>query len=145
MKGKEGRGRWLLEMLTLLLLGAAVPSAASAQQPPQQITGDHRLMLLENFLGDAALVPISELGALAIVVGWLMACLSFLRGVSWEASAPPRRARAVAALGALVACVMILMKLLPFVPGHMTWPETVCLAGWMLLGLALRPRKGSER
>ena len=103
------------------------------------------LTVLGAFLGDAALVPISELGALAIVVGWFMACVSFLKGVSWEASPPPRRALAVAALGALVAFAMILMKLLPIMPGHMTWPETVCLAAWMLLGLALRPRKGSER
>jgi amino acid transporter len=96
-------------------------------------------------LGDAALVPISELGALAIVVGWLAACLSFLKGVSWEATAPPRRALILAALGAFVACGMILMKLLPFVPGHMTWPETVCLGGWMLLGFLLWPGKGSQR
>ena len=74
-----------------------------------------------------------------------MACVCFLKGVSWETSPPPRRARAVAALGALVAFGMILMKLLPFVPGHMTWLETVCLGAWMLLGLALRPRKGSDR
>ena len=103
------------------------------------------LTVLGAFLGDAALVPISELGALAIVVGWFMACVSFLKGVSWDTSPPPRRARVVATLGALVAFAMILMKLLPFVPGHMTWLETFCLAAWMLLGLALRPRKRSER
>lgn len=103
------------------------------------------LTVLGAFLGDAALVPISELGALAIVVGWFMACVCFLKGVSWETSPPPRRARVVATLGALVALAMILMKLLPFVPGHMTWLETVCLGAWMLLGLALRPRKGSDR
>ena len=102
------------------------------------------LTVLGMLLGDAALVPMSELGALAIVVGWLMACVSFLKGVSWETSRPPGGARAVAALGAAFACAMILMKVLPFVPGHMTWPEIVCLAGWMLLGLALRPRKGRE-
>ena len=100
------------------------------------------LTVVGALLGDAALVPISELGALAIAVGWLMACASFLKGVSWEAVPPSRGARIAAGLGALVSCGMLLMKLLPFVPGHMTWPETVCLAAWMLLGLALRPKFG---
>ena len=103
------------------------------------------LTVLGALLGDAALVPISELGALAIVVGWFMACVCFLKGVSWEKAPPPPRARVVATLGAVVAFGMILMKLLPVVPGHMTWLETFCLAAWMLLGLALRPRKASER
>ncbi len=103
------------------------------------------LTVLGALLGDAALVPISELGALAIVVGWLVACASFLKGVSWEGGSSPRGAIATAFLGALISCGLLAMKVLPFVPGHMTWPETVCLAGWMLLGLLLRPRKGSER
>jgi hypothetical protein len=29
------------------------------------------------------------------------------------------------------------MKLFPFVPGHMSWPQYVGLAVWMALGLAL--------
>ena len=88
-------------------------------------------------LGDAALVPISELGALAIAVGWLVACVSFLRGAAGEASLRGG-ARAVAALGALVSCGLLLMKVLPFVPGHLGRAEALCLGAWMLLGLALR-------
>jgi basic amino acid/polyamine antiporter, APA family len=96
-------------------------------------------------LGDAALVPISELGALAIAVGWLMACVSFLKGASWDVAWPTRGAVVIAGLGALVACGMVLMKVLPFVPGHMTWPELVCLVAWMALGLVLRPRSTGAR
>jgi basic amino acid/polyamine antiporter, APA family len=97
------------------------------------------LTVVGALLGDAALVPISELGALAIAVGWLVACVCFLMGVSWEASPPSRRAILTAQLGAFVAGGMVLMKLLPFVPGHMTWLEVSCLAAWMLLGLSLKP------
>ena len=118
-------------------LGAVHPRFLSPQAAIALVSA---LTVLGALLGDAALVPISELGALAIAVGWLMACLSFLRGVSWEGAAPPRRARLIAALGALVAAGMVLMKLLPFVPGHMTWMETLSLLAWMALGLALRPR-----
>lgn len=60
-------------------------------------------------------------------------------GVSWEASPPSRRAIVTAQLGTFVAGGMVLMKLLPFVPGHMTWLEASCLAAWMLLGLSLKP------
>jgi amino acid transporter len=97
------------------------------------------LTVVGALLGDAALVPISELGALAIAVGWLMACVSFLKGASWNVIRPTRAAIFIASFGALVAFGMVLMKVLPFVPGHLTWPELVCLAAWMALGLALWP------
>jgi amino acid transporter len=103
------------------------------------------LTVVGALLGDAALVPISELGALAIAVGWLMACVSFLKGASWEVAKPTRAALVVAGIGALVACGMLLIKVLPFVPGHMSWPELVCLAAWMALGLALRPSSTKGR
>jgi amino acid transporter len=102
------------------------------------------LTVVGALLGDAALVPISELGALAIAVGWLMACVSYLKGSSWDVTRPTQAAIVIAGLGALVALGMVLMKVLPFVPGHLTWPELACLVAWMALGLALRPsRKGS--
>jgi amino acid transporter len=123
--------------LVLPGLGAVHPRFLT---PQAAIAFVSALTVLGTFLGDAALVPMSELGALAIALGWLVACLSFLKGVSWEASSPPRRAMRVATLGALVAGGMVLMKLLPFVPGHLSGREALCLAAWMLLGLALRPR-----
>jgi basic amino acid/polyamine antiporter, APA family len=95
------------------------------------------LTVLGAFLGDAALVPMSEVGALAIAVGWLMACVSYLKGAAGEV--PSTWARTVATLGSVVAAGLLLMKVLPFVPGHMDWPEVLCLVVWMMLGLALRP------
>jgi hypothetical protein len=96
-------------------------------------------------LGDALLIPLSELGSLAIAVGWLAACLSFLKGVSWSDSHPPGGATlAIAAMGALVASALVLMKLLPFVPGHLGWPQYLGLGIWMLIGVVLW-RAGSRR
>src|SRR5262249_14990636 len=101
------------------------------------------LTVVGALLGDAALVPMSEVGALAIAVGWLVACASFLRGVSWGQARPPGRAIATAWAGWLVAAGMVLRKVLPVVPGHMTGTEVAGLAGWMLLGVVLRPRAAS--
>jgi amino acid transporter len=102
--------------------------------------------VISTFLGDALLVPLSELGSLAIAVGWLSACLCFLKGVSWSASRPPGAgARAMATIGALVALGLVLMKIFPFVPGHMSWPQYLGLFVWMLLGLGLWWAGGTER
>ncbi len=93
--------------------------------------------VISTFLGDALLVPVSELGSLAIAVGWLAACVCFLKGVAWSAGRPGATTLATAWIGALVALALVLMKLFPFVPGHMSWPQYLGLAVWMLLGCGL--------
>ncbi len=122
-----------------LLRGGLGEVHARFLSPHTAIAFISALTVVGALLGDAALVPISELGALAIAVGWLMACVIYLKGSSWEVARPTQGAIAIASFGALVALGMVLMKVLPFVPGHMTWPELVCLVAWMALGLALRP------
>ncbi len=75
------------------------------------------------FLGSAILVPISEVGSVASATGWFAVCASYL----WMR--PGIADRLIALLGALVGLAMVLMKLLPFVPGHFSgW-------GWLVLGL----------
>jgi basic amino acid/polyamine antiporter, APA family len=87
------------------------------------------------FLGSAILVPISDVGSLASALGWLAACVAYLR------MKPPSRQKAVATLGALVACAMVLMKVLPFVPGNFSRWEWLALALWLLTGILIgRPR-----
>jgi hypothetical protein len=92
------------------------------------------------FLGDALLVPVTEVGSLAVGVGWLTTCAAYLarhRG----ASAPGRRA---AGVGAAVAAAIVAMKALPFVPGSFSGAEWIAFAAWSALGLSfwlLRPRK----
>ena len=95
--------------------------------------------LVGLLLGDALLVPVSEVGSMASAFGWLAACASFLvveRTV---------KLRIIAAVGACVSLLLVLMKLLPAVPGHFTLAEWVALAIWLALGFALyrRPRPAS--
>jgi basic amino acid/polyamine antiporter, APA family len=88
------------------------------------------------FLGDAILVPISEVGSVACAAGWLATCAAYY------AMGPPPRQRMVAALGVAVGLMMILMKVVPAVPGHFSVYEWLALAVWIALGalLGLRAR-----
>lgn len=79
-----------------------------------------------TLLGDAVLVPITEVASLASACGWLAACLACLRLES--------RGRAIAALGALVSLALAMMKVLPFVPGHFGLAEVAALGIWLAVG-----------
>ncbi len=88
--------------------------------------------VLTIFLGEALLVPILEVGAVSAAVAWMAACASYYK------MKPQGLRRAAAVLGLFVTSVMILVKLLPWVPGHFTWHEWVALAMWAALGAAIR-------
>jgi basic amino acid/polyamine antiporter, APA family len=91
------------------------------------------------FLGSAILVPISEVGSVASATGWLAVCAAYL-------SMKPRITdRLIAMLGAFVGLAMILMKLLPFVPGSFSGWEWLVLALWLILGTLLRRQSSKER
>jgi amino acid transporter len=83
--------------------------------------------------GDAILVPVTEVGSLAVGVGWLSACAAYI--------ARRRRDRylhetaAVAWLGAAVALAIVLMKIVPGVPGSFTRAEWIAFAAWSGFGL----------
>jgi len=91
------------------------------------------------FLGDAVLVPITEVGSVASAVGWLGTCAAyyFMKPAAFQ--------RAVALTGALVGLLMILMKVVPAVPGHFTRYEWLALAFWSLLGIALHRRERGKK
>lgn len=83
-----------------------------------------------SFLGDALLVPVTEVGSLAVGAGWCSACVaSLLRR--------RREGRLAAAAGALVSAAVVVMKVVPTIPGSFTRPEWIAFAGWSGLGLAL--------
>ncbi|HKS71993.1 MAG TPA: APC family permease [Terriglobales bacterium] len=84
------------------------------------------------FLGDAILVPITEVGSVAAASGWLAACASYF------CMKPAPGQRAIAAVGTLVALFLVLMKLLPAMPGHFSIYEWIALAGWISIGIVLR-------
>jgi amino acid transporter len=69
---------------------------------------------LAIFLGEAGLVPILEVGAVACAIGWMAACASYLL------MKPSMVDRIAAAFGILVTSAMVLVKVLPIVPGHFT-------------------------
>jgi APA family basic amino acid/polyamine antiporter len=91
------------------------------------------------FLGDAILVPVSEVGSVASATGWLAACAAYY------AMGPPPRQRIVAALGVAVGLVMILMKVVPAIPGHFSVYEWLALAIWIALGVLLGMRAQTFR
>ena len=84
------------------------------------------------FIGDALLVPVSEVGAMAASFGWLAACVSFFLVES------NMRLRLIAAMGIAISLLLTLMKFLPIFPGHFTRAEWIALACWIALGLLFR-------
>lgn len=84
------------------------------------------------FLGEAGLVPILEVGAVACAVGWMAACASYY------CMKPNWAGRAAAIFGLVVTSLMVLVKILPIVPGHFTRYEWLALAVWAGLGVLIR-------
>ena len=116
-----------------------IPSAfgtvhTAYQTPTIAIAGVTAVTLLGLLLGDALLVPVTEVGSLAPAFGWLATCVSFYAVEKAGAQ------RAVAALGIFISLLLVLMKWLPIVPGHFTRMEWLALGGWLGLGLLLRRR-----
>lgn len=88
--------------------------------------------------GEAILVPITEVGSVASALGWMAACASYY----YMRPLPLRRA--VAVVGVLVAIGMVLMKALPFIPGHFSIYEWIAFAAWVALGWGLRRRPAAS-
>jgi len=102
--------------------------------PTVAILGVSGATLVGVLLGDALLVPITEVGAMAASLGWLAACCSF-----FVVENRPRL-RATAAFGAIVSLLFVLMKLLPALPGHFSATEWLAFGTWLALGALLRRR-----
>jgi len=105
-------------------------------QTPTVATAGVALATLAGLLiGDALLVPVSEVGSMASAFGWFAACASFLMVER------RKRMRAVAGAGACVALGLVLMKLLPDVPGHFNLSEWGVLAIWLAIGFVLHRKR----
>ncbi len=95
-------------------------------------------------LGDAILVPITEVGSVACAIGWAATCVAYL--YMGRAGTLPGQSKLlaieflVAAFGLLVASAMLLMKVIPVIPGHFTMYEWLALGIWILLGAIARRR-----
>jgi basic amino acid/polyamine antiporter, APA family len=90
------------------------------------------------FLGDAILVPITEVGSVACALGWsatCAACLSLGSKAQSKSITLSAAGRAVAVFGLLVGLAMALMKVAPVVPGHFTVYEWIAFGSWIMLGV----------
>ena len=94
---------------------------------------------LAIFLGEALLIPILEVGAISAAVAWMAACASYYR------MKPPWSRRAAAVFGLIVTSAMVLVKVVPLVPGHFTSHEWIALAIWGGLGAAIRASRQRDQ
>src|SRR5579864_2687744 len=97
-------------------------------------------------LGDAILVPITEVGSVACAVGWsaaCAACLALARSRPDLITLSPFE-KCVASFGLLVGIAMGLMKIIPVVPGHFTVYEWIALAAWIAVGAVAALTKSRE-
>lgn len=101
------------------------------QTPSAAILGVMLATIGGLLLGDALLVPVTEVGSMAAASGWFAACVSFFRVERRSAM------RWIAALGALVALLLVAMKVVPAFPGHFSRPEWIALALWLGIGAGL--------
>jgi basic amino acid/polyamine antiporter, APA family len=95
-------------------------------------------------LGDAILVPVTEVGSVACAIGWAATCAAYLSMGS--AGTLPGQSKLsvvewmVASFGLLVTLAMLLMKVVPAIPGHFTVYEWFALGIWIVLGAMARRR-----
>jgi amino acid transporter len=128
-------------------LGAVDPTFGT---PVVAVTLMGALTIAASAFGDAILVPISEVGSLAVGVGWFSTCAAYLawrKGVRPLLGHPRQKGSDPiwAWLGAAVSVAIILMKIVPGVPGSFSRAEWISFIAWSGLGLTfwlLRRRAG---
>ena len=88
-------------------------------------------------LGDAILIPVTEVGSVACATGWAAACAACLALSRSKTKSIPLSAaeQSLAAFGLIVALAMALMKVIPSVPGHFTVYEWIALGAWIAVGV----------
>jgi amino acid transporter len=96
-------------------------------------------------LGDAILVPVTEVGSVACAMGWAATCAAYLSmGRSGTLPGQSKLSAVewfVAGFGLLVAIAMTLMKVVPAIPGHFTVYEWLALGIWIILGVIAHRRR----
>jgi len=110
--------------------------------PAVAITCLALLTVLAACLGDALLVPITEVGSLAAGLGWCAACVALIVR-SRRLGATPWAGVA----GVVVSAAIVLMKVVPSIPGSFSRTEWIAFVAWTALGLVVWfvSRDGRER
>ena len=96
-------------------------------------------------LGDAILVPVTEVGSVACAIGWAATCAAYISmGRSGKLPGQSKLSAGewlAAGAGLLVAIAMLLMKVVSAIPGHFTLYEWLALGIWIGLGALARRRR----
>ena len=108
------------------------------QSPHVAVMAITVMTLIGLLLGDSLLVPVTEVGSMASAFGWLAACVSYLLVEN------SLKARFIATIGAVVALLLLLMKLVPALPGHFSHAEWIALGVWLALGILLHAFKQAK-
>lgn len=106
------------------------------QTPAHAVLSAGFFTVIASLLGEAILIPITEVGSLASAVGWLATCSAYLKGAGRSEPVKGWK-RLIGFLGALVSVALIMMKILAFVPGHFGFYEYTALGLWFALGFLL--------
>ncbi len=87
-------------------------------------------------LGDAILVPITEVGSVACAIGWSATCAAYLAlgRARRNGTIVSAGGQSVAWFALAVGIAMALMKMVPMVPGHFSVYEWLALGIWIALG-----------
>ncbi len=131
--------------------GMIVPSGGrihpSYQTPSNAVLWTGIATAVCMFLGDAILIPITEVGSVACAIGWSATCAACL-ALDWNRSsgiALSTIGRLVTTTGLLVGLAMIAMKWVPAVPGHFSVYEWIAFAAWVVMGLLAYRRTKHEK
>jgi basic amino acid/polyamine antiporter, APA family len=129
--------------------GMIVPRAgtihAQYQTPSVAVLSVGVVTAICMLLGDAILVPVTEVGSVACAIGWAAACAACLAlsRSKPEVISLSTPGQSTAALGLVVALAMVLIKIIPAIPGHFTIYEWLALGIWIVLGALLARRQAS--
>jgi amino acid transporter len=89
-------------------------------------------------LGDAILVPVTEVGSVACAIGWAATCAAYISlgraGTFLGKTKLSTLEFFAAGFGLFVAIAMLLMKIVPAIPGHFTIYEWLALGIWIAAG-----------
>ncbi|HEY4491780.1 MAG TPA: APC family permease, partial [Acidobacteriota bacterium] len=85
----------------------------SFQTPNNAVLFCGAFTICGSLLGSSILIPVTEVGSLCSLLGWGVTCVAFAR---WKHS-QKRTEIAIAFVGAAVAITLLLLKLIPQVPG----------------------------
>ena len=116
----------------------------SYQTPKNAVLFCGAITIFASLLGSSILIPVTEVGSMCSALGWAVTCVSFVRWRRLGEKDGRQKEMAIAVLGASVGVALLLLKLIPNVPGSFGRWEYAALAVWLGIGFALKRRGSNE-